>query len=145
MSVYATIFDLRRPGEEDEALAGLPIRVLRGEEARSQAEELGSPWVFRHSGVIPEAGHPRGARVELGAIPASVLDARRGVPEGEWREDAWLPWLRLAVGTGARLGEGDGAIVVLDAPQALAPRDSIDRWLSDVEGDEGRGRRWGGG
>ncbi len=145
MSVYATIFNLHNPDEKDEVLFGLPIQVLRDEEARAKAAELGSPWVFQHSGVIPKRYHPRGGSVDLGAISSFVQDARRGVPEEEWREDTWLPWLRLAVRTDARPGEGDEAIVVLDASQARALKDSLGRWLSDVEEGGGCDGTWGGG
>ena len=145
MSVYATIFDLQHPDEKDEVLAGLLMQVLRDEEARAKAAELGSPWVFQHSGVIPRPDHPRGGSVDLGAISAFVQDARWGVPEEEWREEAWLPWLRLAVRTDAHPGEGDEAIVVLDASQVRALRDSLGRWLSDVEEGEGHDGTQGGG
>lgn len=138
MSVYRTIWSLQHPDEFNEALAdaGGRVVVVQAEEGASEERVLGSPWVYEGSHVIPDAGDERRGSVELGAVPAFVEDARRGVPEEDHREGD-LPWLRLSVRTHPRAGEGDEATVVLDEAQAAALRDAIDGWLSRVEGGSG--------
>lgn len=130
MSVYGMIWSLQHPDEFDGALAASDGRVIvvRAEETASEERALGSPWVYRGSHVIPEAGDERRGGVDLGAIPAVVEDARRGVPEEDHREGD-LPWLRLSVRTGTLRGEGDEATVVLDKAQAAELRDAINGWL----------------
>ena len=137
MGVYATILFLQHPDEFDRSMERAGVRLTGTREALDpEGKDLGSPWVYRGSHVIPDADDERRGLVELGEIPAFVEDARRGVAEEDHREGD-LPWLRLSVQTGTLRGEGDEATVVLDRVQVAELRDAINGWLSRVQGDEG--------
>ena len=134
MGVYATILYLQHPDELVRSLGGAGAGLTGTREALDpEGKDLGSPWAYRGSHVIPDAGDERRGLVELGAIPAFVEDARRGAPEEDHREGD-LPWLRLSVQTHALAGQGDEATVVLDRAQAAELRDALDEWLQRSRG-----------
>jgi hypothetical protein len=135
VSVWATILELQHPDERDAALAGFPVVFVETDEGRAEEERLGSPWAFEHSGVIPERDGLRRGSVSLSSLPAFVEDARRAVPEEQFR-DGDLPWLRLIVRIHPLPDEGDQAIVVLDREQDEAMRDALDGWISRLEAAE---------
>lgn len=120
MSIFATILSIEHPGQW--VADGAQARVARsGNTGNDTPErELGSPWIYQGSHVLPAVSDSRGGWVELACIPDHVTR-----DDGTGRHD----WLRVTVG----VSMGELGTVLVDRAQVTAIRDALSEWLGGGE------------
>lgn len=93
------------------------------------------PIVYKHSGVLPSDGDPRGGWFGMAYIPGHIDDATR-LPISDVMQPCW-PWLRIDVGESIE----KQATVILTREQAESVRDSLNWWLENTPRSEPGGPR----
>ncbi|HJS83719.1 MAG TPA: hypothetical protein VJ742_12895 [Nitrososphaera sp.] len=81
-------------------------------------EELGHPWVYEGSHVLPTENSPRGGWIEVGAIPDHIEREGESPPHD---------WLRLGV---------NNETIVLNRGQVEGLRETLTSWLDRPFDDE---------
>jgi hypothetical protein len=132
VSIYATWLSIEHPEQWMAALQaqGVNAGVIGDDSAE---RELGSPWVYQGSHVLPSADDRRGGSIDVAAIPDHIT--RDGRDEGPH------DWLRLSVDSEDSDTQHDGkpyvaggrAVVVLDRRQVEELRDTLSAWLDAEE------------
>jgi hypothetical protein len=126
LSIYGTWLSIEHPDQwmADMEKQGIKAGVIGDD---TPQRELGSPWVYQGSHVLPQRSDPRGGSVDVAAIPAFIeRDGQDGGGEGELKD-----WLRLSVDADdSTYGSGGGyAVVVLDREQVIALHSTLGAWL----------------
>jgi hypothetical protein len=139
MSIYGTWLSIEHPDQwiSDMEAHGIQAGVIGDD---SDQRELGSPWVYQGSHVLPAVSDPRGGSVDVAAIPAFI--SRDGRDDGH--EGTLKDWLRLSVDSLGSYTEYEGkpyvpagrSVVVLDRMQVRVLRDTLTMWL-EREAEEG--------
>lgn len=108
MSIYATIEGLGGDGDPD---------------------DLGAPWFYQGSHVLPADDDPRGGEIGLALIPCHITrDGRDDRPE----DGTPWPWLRLSLDT-----DGDEPTVLINPAQARHLAGQLTAWADDAEEELG--------
>ncbi|MCT9092894.1 hypothetical protein N4G70_29075 [Streptomyces sp. ASQP_92] len=103
MSIYATIEGIGGDGDP---------------------EDLGMPWIYQGSHILPDEDDPRGGDVGLALIPSHITrDGRDDQPE----DGIPWPWLRLSIDA-----ESDRA-VLLSPAQARRLGQQLANWADEVD------------
>lgn len=131
--MYATWLELCHPDQiaADLAADGYGYVVIGDD---TEERELGSPYVYRGSHVVPADGDPRGGSLGVAAIPNHCHpDADRSPDRDEDDVSHRVDFLRLDLTedpTTYRYEWHNGdATVVLDRRQVTVLRDTLNRWL----------------
>lgn len=124
MSIYATWLSIEHRGQWVARLRGQGIAAgVIGDD--SDERELGSPWIYQGSHLLPAVGDPRGGSVDIAAIPNHIT--RDGQDDGH---EGLHDWLRLSVEADERTYGGGGyGEVVLNRPQVEALKEGLANWL----------------
>jgi hypothetical protein len=131
VSIYATWLTIQHPNDWLAEMQGRGIEAgLIGD--ASEECELGSPWVYQGSQILPAETDPRGGLVMVSGIPNHIT--RDGRDDGH---EGLHDWLRLDVAE-RRTSESwqNSACVLLNRPQVEALSQTLSEWLtrsSEVE------------
>jgi hypothetical protein len=130
MSIFATCLSIEHPDDwiADLRAQGIEAGVIGDD---SEERELGSPWVYRGSHILPRVTDDRGGALEVAAIPNHITRAKRD-DGGPGLHD----WLRVSV-SNPEVPENDenvarpeaDATVLIDRAQVEALRDTLTLWL----------------
>ncbi|WP_328313118.1 hypothetical protein OG432_24565 [Streptomyces sp. NBC_00442] len=105
MSIYATIEGIGGDGDGD-------------------PEDLGMPWIYQGSHVLPDKDDPRGGNIGLALIPSHITrDGRDDQPE----DGIPWPWLRLSIDA------SDDPAVLLNPAQARYLGQQLANWADEVD------------
>lgn len=123
MSIFATWLLIEHP---DDWIASLESDGINAGVIGDDTDErqLGSPYVYQGSHILPALTDPRGGWVEVAAIPDHIT--RDGRDDGH---EGAHDWLRLTVGETLE----DQGTVLLDRVQVGALRDTLSEWLTTDE------------
>lgn len=133
MSVYCTWLDFEHPDQVAAELAadGITYDVIGDD---SEQREVGSPYVYQGSHVVPRDGDPRGGWLEFGSIPNHCHpDADRGSDDMTHRVEFVRLGIREDKSTYRHDDNNDSATVVLDRRQVTKLRDVLTTWLDAEE------------
>ena len=130
MSIYATWLSIEHPDQWVAELQAQGINAgVIGDD--SHQREIGSPWVYQGSHILPAQDDPRGGSIDVAAIPNHIT--RDGRDDGS---EGLHDWLRLSVLEDAateRPRQKGHATVVLDRGQVELLRDTLTHWLDAEE------------
>lgn len=88
-------------------------------------EEIGPPWTYQGSHILPAEDDPRGGTIGLALIPSHITrDGRDNRPD----DGRPWPWLRLSLDV-----PGDDPAVVLNPEQARHLADQLAAWADTTE------------
>jgi hypothetical protein len=129
MSVYCTWLMLAHPDQRAAELAA--AGRIRCDYSRDR--EIGSPYVYQGSHVVPAEADPRGGSLEIGSIPNFLHhDADQNAEDLSRR----VEFIRIGITEDSSTyhgGEPGDATVVLDRRQVTELRDTLTQWLNTEE------------
>ncbi|MFD9564395.1 hypothetical protein [Streptomyces sp. NPDC059994] len=107
MSIYATIEGLGGDGDP---------------------EDLGAPWIYQGSHILPDEDDRRGGVIGLALIPSHITrDGRDDQPN----DDTPWPWLRLHIDS-----RSDDPAVVINPAQARRIGQQLVAWADETDPQE---------
>lgn len=97
-------------------------------------EDLGQPWIYQGSHVLPDEDDPRGGSIGLALIPSHITrDGRDDAPEAG---QPW-PWLRLSLDM---LPDPSDPTVLISPAQARHIGATLTAWADDTDPSQTKGQ-----